>query len=63
MIESAVAMAVILEDATMWETAMALFAKCVLGYIYYLAFDGPIPYPAHGQPTDAILVWSDDICR
>jgi hypothetical protein len=56
MIESAVGMAVILEDATMWETAMALFAKCVLAYIYYLTFDGPIPYPAHGQPTDAILV-------
>jgi hypothetical protein len=57
MIEAGVGAAVLLEDATIWETSMALYAKRVPAYIY-LTSDGPLPFPSHGQGTDKASIIS-----
>jgi hypothetical protein len=49
--ESAIGAAVFLEDTSVWETAMSIFAARVPAYIY-LTSDGPLPVPGHGIGTD-----------
>lgn len=51
MMEASIGAAIFLEDASIYETAMSIFAARVPAYIY-LTSDGPLPIPGHGIKTD-----------
>ena len=59
MMESSLYIAVFTENATVYETAMSIFAQRVPAYIY-LTSDGPLPVPARGianTPAAIISYW------